>query len=126
MQNLDKCPQSMENGNMDKSSELSALKKAELAINEKRPQDALLRFEVSSPETIERALKVPDLTAPNIINIIQRKISENLVHLGMGETRVVRGSPIVSVADNYDRLLFPYDNAGRSSTYTRYVDRRLV
>ena len=44
----------------------------------------------------------------------------------MGETRVVRGSPIVSVADNYDRLLFPYDNAGRSSTYTRYVDENHV
>lgn len=111
---------------IDKSPKLSALKKAELAINENRPQDALLRFEVSSPETIERALKVSDLTAedaaPHIINIIQRKVSENIAHLGMGEIRVVRGNPIVSVADNYDRLLFPYDNAGRSSTYTRYVD----
>ena len=44
----------------------------------------------------------------------------------MGETLVVRGNPIVSVADNYDRLLFPYDNAGRSSTYTRYVDEEHV
>lgn len=111
---------------MDKNPELSALRKAELAINEKRPQDALLRFEVSSHETIERALKVPDFTAdgaaPHIINIIQKKVSENLTHLGMGKMRVVRGNPVVSVSDNYDRLLFPYDNAGRSSTYTRYVD----
>ncbi|MEK7515449.1 MAG: hypothetical protein AAB555_00745 [Patescibacteria group bacterium] len=115
---------------MNKNTRLSSLKKAEIAINEKRPQDALLRFEVSSPETIERALKVQDLTAedapPHIINIIQRKVSENLANLGMGEIRVIRGNPIVSVADNYDRLLFPYDNAGRSSTYTRYADEEHV
>lgn len=115
---------------MNKNPELSALRKAELAINETRPQDALLRFEVSSPEAIEKALKVSDLTAdgaaPHIINIIQRKVSENLTRLRMGEMRVVRGNPVVSVSDNYDRLLFPYDNAGRSSTYTRYVDENHV
>lgn len=115
---------------MNKNPELSALRKAELAINKKRPQDALLRFEVSSPKTIENALKVSDLTAENapshIINIIQKKVSENLVRLGMGNIRVIRGNPIVSVDDNYDRLLFPYDNIGRSSTYTRYVDENHV
>ena len=113
-----------------KSDEPSALKKAEMLVNRSRTSEGFLRFEVSSPETIERSLKVTDLTAddapPHIINIIQKKVSENVAHLGMGELRVVRGNPVVSVADNYDRLLFPYDNAGRSSTYTRYVDENHV
>lgn len=111
---------------MDETANLSALKKAEKLVNRSRTSEGFLRFEVSSPETIKRALKVTDLTAedakPHIINIIQKKISENIARLGMGEVRVIRGNPIVSVADNYDNLLFPYDNAGRSSTYTRYVD----
>lgn len=106
--------------------DLSALRKAELLINEKRPSDSLLRFETSTPQAIERALAVPDLTAENapshIINIIKEKIVEKLPGLQMGDVRVVRGDPVVSVKDNFDKLLFPYDNAGRSSTYTRYVD----
>ncbi len=105
---------------------LSALRKAELSVNEKRPSDRLLRFEVSTPQAIERALSVPDLTAenapPHIINIIKDKIVGKLPELQMGNIRVIRGNPIVSVEDNFDKLLFPYDNAGRSSTYTRYVD----
>jgi phenylalanyl-tRNA synthetase alpha chain len=117
---------SVENGNMDKSPKLSALRKAELLINEKRPSDKLLRFEVSTPQTIERSLSMPDLTAedapPHIINIIKDKVVEKLSDLRMGNIRIVRGNPVVSVTDNYDKLLFPYDNAGRSSTYTRYTD----
>lgn len=111
---------------IDEIANLSALKKAEKLVNRSRTSEGFLRFEVSSPETIEKALKVADLTAedakPHIINIIQKKISENIARLEMGGTRTIRGNPIVSVADNYDNLLFPYDNAGRSSTYTRYVD----
>lgn len=107
-------------------SELSALKRTELAVNEKRPNDQLLRFEVSSPEAIKKALLVSDLTADcaprHVINIIKKKVEEGLVKLDMGVIREVRGNPIVSVEDNFDKLLFPYDNAGRSSTYTRYVD----
>lgn len=115
---------------IDEITNLSALKKAEKLVNRSRTSEGFLRFEVSSPETIEKALKVADLTADDakshIINIIQKKISENIARLEMGETRIIRGNPIVSVADNYDNLLFPYDNAGRSSTYTRYVDENHV
>ena len=110
--------------------ELSALKKAELAVNEKRPHDRLLKFEVSSPEAIEKALQVSDLTAENapvhIINIIKEKVVEGLGELNMGEVKEVRGSPIVSVEDNFDKLLFSPDNAGRSSTYARYVDENNI
>jgi phenylalanyl-tRNA synthetase alpha chain len=106
--------------------ELSPLKKAELAVNAKRPNDSLLKFEVSSKESIDRALAVTDLTredAPlHAINIISNRVIEALKTSGFGSVRVIRANPIVSVEDNFDKLLFPYDNAGRASTYTRYVD----
>jgi phenylalanyl-tRNA synthetase alpha chain len=101
-----------------------------LAVNEKRPHDNLLRFEVSSPEAIEKALQVSDLTAEgapiHVINMIEKKVEDGLVQLNMGEIREIRGNSVVSVEDNFDKLLFPYDNAGRSSTYTRYVDENHV
>lgn len=104
----------------------SALKRAEIAVNAKRPDDKLLRFEVSTKEAIDRALAVTDLTlddAPDhAINLIVKKVLEKLKSSGWGEVRIIRGNPIVSVEDNFDKLLFPYDNAGRASTYTRYTD----
>ncbi len=111
---------------MEKNTKLSALKRAEIYVNKTRPADGLLRFQVSSPETIRRSLSVSDLTsedAPShIINIIKNKIVTRLPELQMGDLLTVRGNPIVSVENNFDKLLFPFDNAGRSSTYTRYVD----
>ena len=38
------------------------------------------------------------------------------------DVHVVRGSPQVLAADNFDSLLFSPGNPGRSSTYTRYTD----
>jgi len=121
--------------NMDNSEKkevvgLSSLKRAEIAVNEKRPHDKLLKFEVSKPELIEKALQVSDLTAEDapvhIINMIEKKIEEGIAQLNMGTIREIRGNPVVSIEDNFDKLLFPYDNAGRSSTYTRYVDENHV
>ena len=37
------------------------------------------------------------------------------------QLRIERQSPIVSVADNYDRLHYPCDGAARDARYTRYV-----
>jgi phenylalanyl-tRNA synthetase alpha chain len=37
------------------------------------------------------------------------------------ELRVARASPVVSVADNYDRLHYPADGAAREARYSRYV-----
>ena len=111
---------------MSEAHGLSALKRADLEVNRERTSEGFLRFEVSSPEAIERALSVSDLTAEDapehIINIIKDEVLKKLPKLGMGEVRIVRGNPAVSVEDNFDKLLFPTDNAGRSSTYTRYVD----
>ncbi len=110
--------------------EQSALKRAELAVNAKRPNDDLLRFEVSTPEAIEKALAVTDLTLDDsplhAINIILNKVKTRLEAAGFGQMRVIRANPIVSVEDNFDKLLFPYDNAGRASTYTRYTDENHV
>jgi len=116
----------MDNTGKKEVVKLSSLKRAEIAVNEKRPHDNLLKFEVSSPELIEKALQVSDLTvegAPDhIINMIEKKIEQGIAKLDMGELREIRGNPVVSIEDNFDKLLFPADNAGRSSTYTRYVD----
>lgn len=113
-----------------KTIELSPLKKAEIAVNSKRPGDNLLRFEVSTPEAVARALAVTDLTrddAPkHAINMIVQNVVEKLKTAGLGEIRIIRANPVVSVEDNFDKLLFPYDNAGRASTYTRYVDESHV
>ncbi|MEK7390858.1 MAG: hypothetical protein AAB635_01835 [Patescibacteria group bacterium] len=112
------------------SPKLSSLKKAELAVNAKRPNDGLLRFEVSSPEAIKKALAVTDLTREgspvHALNIIVDKVVGKLKTAGLGEVRTIRADPIVSVEDNFDKLLFSYDNAGRASTYTRYVDEEHV
>jgi phenylalanyl-tRNA synthetase alpha chain len=89
-----------------------------------------LRFEVSTPEAVARALAVTDLTrddAPkHAINMIVQNVVEKLKTAGLGEIRIIRANPVVSVEDNFDKLLFPYDNAGRASTYTRYVDESHV
>ena len=112
------------------SEQLSGLKRAERDVNAKRPHDSLLKFEVSTPEAIKKALEVKDLTlddAPkHAINLIVNTVKKKLDGAGFGEIRIIRGNPIVTVEDNFDKLLFPYDNAGRASTYTRYVDENHV
>lgn len=49
------------------------------------------------------------------------KIINNLnAHWGC-DAVIYRESPIVSIADNYDRIGYPADGASRNSRYTRYV-----
>lgn len=89
----------------------------------------LLKHEISSPEIIEEALKIEDLTADgstHAINIVRLGVQRELEEAGFPNIHIVRDSPIVSVADNFDKLLFPADNMGRSSVYTRYVDSEHV
>ncbi len=109
---------------------VSALKRAEKAVNATRPGDNLLRFEVSTPEAVAKALAVTDLTADDApvhaINLVYKKIKAALSTAGWGEIRVIRGDPIVPVLENFDKLLFPADNAGRASTYTRYTDENHI
>jgi phenylalanyl-tRNA synthetase alpha chain len=74
---------------------------------------------------LKRALGVRDLTDPHQgAHAMQRLIEDACAALAGAwqcELRVERGSPIVSVADNYDRLHYPSDGAARDARYTRYV-----
>ena len=55
-------------------------------------------------------------TVQNIANALISKHPEAILE-------EVRRNPIISIKENYDDLLFPADNEGRSSMYTRYVSK---
>lgn len=65
-----------------------------------------------------------DLTDPSTgPHAIQLMIDEVLAAVaGRGELIIHRGSPVVAIADNYDRLGYPPDAAARDARYSRYVD----
>lgn len=68
-----------------------------------------------------RALSLRDLTDPaGGPHAMQRIVEAILSALGL-PIHVERASPIVSIADNYDRLSYPPDGAARDARYTRYV-----
>lgn len=84
-----------------------------------------------APELLAKSLAVPDLSDPkngiNAINLVVERIIKSLSNsFGPLPIDVYRASPEVSVEENYDLLLFPADNAGRSSRYTRYVNDTTV
>ena len=75
---------------------------------------------------LERALSLRDLTdpaqGPHAMQVLLARVAEGLHALWPGaELRVRRGDPIVTVADNYDRLGYPPDAVARDSRYTRWV-----
>ncbi len=79
-----------------------------------------------SNERREASLSAPDLTDPkngvHVINIIVQKVQKALEEAYPGTSvGEFRTSPVVTVEENFDALLFPHDSLGRSSRYTRYV-----
>lgn len=68
-----------------------------------------------------RALSLRDLTDPTAgPHAMQLLLAE--IHAALpGPVRTHRASPIVSIADNYDRLGYPEGGAARDARYTRYV-----
>ena len=84
-----------------------------------------------SPERLEASLVIPDLTDPkngiHAVNIVVSNIKQAM-ETSYAETIIeeVRSNPEVSVKENFDDLLFPVDNAGRSSRYTRYVTEDII
>jgi phenylalanyl-tRNA synthetase alpha chain len=85
-----------------------------------------MKKEVMSPERLAASLAIPDLTDPkngiHAINLIVQKVKQTLEATYAGTVvEEIRTDPVVSVKENFDDLLFPKDNLGRSSHYTRYV-----
>lgn len=80
---------------------------------------------ILSADELRRALSVRDLTDPAAgPHAMQQLVSAALEALRSAwgcEVRVHRQSPVVSIADNYDRLHYPPDGAARDARYSRYV-----
>ena len=78
---------------------------------------------ISTAELL-RALALRDLTDPTHgPHAMQRLLAEIIAGLSYAAAPVIvhRASPIVSIADNYDRLGYPAEGAAREARYTRYV-----
>ena len=82
---------------------------------------------VLSPEALERALALRDLTdpaqGPHAMQLLVDAATAALARAWGAPVQVERAQPIVSVADNYDALLYPPGGAARDARYTRYVSR---
>jgi len=85
---------------------------------------------VLTPEALARALALRDLTDPAQGRHAMQDLLRGLTAALAGQWRcpvmVERRSPVVSIADNYDRLHYPPDGVAREARYTRYVDRDSV
>ncbi len=73
----------------------------------------------------------PDLTNPangiHAINLIVYQIAEVMQASGYPEPTIWRSSPIITIANNYDKLYIPGKSLSRSAKYTRYLsDGRLL
>ena len=93
-----------------------------------------MKKDIMSPEQLAKSLSIPDLSDPtngvHAINLMLEKLraylTKKAVRNGWPTPEVRHSSPVTSIANNFDRLLFPEDNAGRSSVYTRYPSKQTV
>jgi len=80
---------------------------------------------ILSAEELRRALSVRDLTdpaaGPHAMQQLVASVLDALRATWGCEVRLHRQSPVVSIADNYDRLHYPPDGVARDARYTRYV-----
>jgi phenylalanyl-tRNA synthetase alpha chain len=78
-----------------------------------------------SMEQLRYALNLRDLSNPkdghHAIQLLMQAILKALEDAWECNIKIHRESPIVSIADNYDRLNYPKDGASRNARYTRYV-----
>lgn len=91
----------------------------------------MVDINVMTPERLQASLIIPDLSDPkngiHAINLIVERIEHDLQkEYNEFLFQEIRTDPRVSVQENFDDLLFPADNIGRSSRYTRYVDVNTV
>src|SRR5512138_2595274 len=82
---------------------------------------------ILSPDALARALALRDLTdpgqGPHAMQLLVDAASRALAERWSTPVVVERANPIVSVADNYDALLYPPGGAARDARYTRYLSR---
>jgi phenylalanyl-tRNA synthetase alpha chain len=88
-----------------------------------------MRHSILGEDALARALALRDLTdpssGPHAIQVLVDELT-GAIAIGHEEARIVRGARVVSVADNYDRLLFPPETVTRDARYTRYVSAGTV
>ncbi len=79
---------------------------------------------------LERALHLRDLSdpiqGPHAMQLIIDVIHKSLAGLWGSQRLLYRGSPLVAVEDNYDRLGYPPEGIVRDERYTRYVTPRMM
>ena len=79
---------------------------------------------------VRSSLALRDLTdeaqGPHAMQMLLRGVVEALRKAWGCEVLTHRGSPIVSVEENYDALHYPSDGASRDARYTRYLNGRTV
>jgi phenylalanyl-tRNA synthetase alpha chain len=80
---------------------------------------------ILSPEALQRARALRDLTdpaqGPHAMQLLVEAAVTALQRAWGCLVLEERADPVVSVADNYDRLLYPPGGAARDARYTRYV-----
>ncbi|MCC7530006.1 MAG: hypothetical protein IT342_15890 [Candidatus Melainabacteria bacterium] len=83
-----------------------------------------------SSGALERALHLRDLSdslqGPHAMQQIVESIHEALASRWRCQRLLYRGSPLVPVEDNYDRLGYPPEGVVRDARYTRYVTSRMM
>ncbi|HEY3447763.1 MAG TPA: hypothetical protein VGK67_15515 [Myxococcales bacterium] len=80
---------------------------------------------ILSAGQLRRALSIRDLTdeseGPHALQRIVAEVVDSLSRAWGCAVQLQRASPVVSVADNYDRLHYPPDAVTRDERYSRYV-----
>lgn len=81
-------------------------------------------------ESLRRALSLRDLTdpssGPHAMQILLGDATRALIARWDARSVVHRAPPLVSIADNYDRLHYPPEGVARDARYTRYVTESLL
>ena len=79
---------------------------------------------------IRRALELRDLTdpaqGPHSMQLLLDRIEQTLADHWDVPVRRERAHPVVTVEENYDRLLIPRDAVAREARYTRYLNDKAI
>lgn len=85
---------------------------------------------VLDKRALAAALSLRDLTdsaeGAHALQLVVEAVTRALATRWNAEVVVHRGSPLVTVADNYDRLQYPSDAVARDGRYTRYAGDGIV